>query len=221
MLKSTSMPKTNLKKLDVYVYIDASNIKNALKVSGINLSFLRLLQYFESTYKNLESVKYFEGIDKKDTGRHKFFRDLQKLGYDLKTLERKAYTNPSKYKTFKCKNCKEKNTVEILHKSKTLKSNIDVYLCSELMGDLLAKKKPSHAILLTCDGDYAEMIRNILEKNKNIHISVFSTPFTKTNNYLSVRLKELERIDRYYLEGSYTEVEPPNGKLLHRSGIVE
>jgi hypothetical protein len=80
-----------------------------------------------------------------------------------------------------------------------LKSNDDVYLYSELIGELLSYKKPVYAIILTCDSDYSEMIRNIIENNPNAHVSVFATPFTKSNNYLSTRLKELERIERYYL----------------------
>lgn len=194
-----SMNKIKLKDLETYVYIDSSNIRNALKVSHRKLEWKMLYQYFENSYKNLQSVKYFEGIDKEDSLKTMEFQNLKKFGYEIKALERKAYINPPKYKTFKCQNCKEKNTVEILKESKTLKSNVDVYLCSELMGDLLSYNKPVHAIILTCDGDYAEMIRNTIEKNMNVHISVFATPFTKYNNYLSIRLKELERIERYYL----------------------
>ncbi|MEI7579502.1 MAG: NYN domain-containing protein [bacterium] len=193
------MKKLNLKELDTYVYIDSSNIRNALKMSNRRMDWKMLFDYLSSTYKNLLSTKYFEGIDKNDNVKLNEFKVIETYGYELKTLGRKAYINSAKYKTFKCINCKEKNTVEILKESKTLKSNIDVYLCSELMGELINISKESHAIILTCDGDYAEMIRNLLKKNKNIHISVFATPFSKTNNYLSVRLKELERIDRYYL----------------------
>ncbi|PIZ65340.1 hypothetical protein COY14_02615 [Candidatus Roizmanbacteria bacterium CG_4_10_14_0_2_um_filter_36_9] len=230
--------KINLKNLDTYVYIDSSNIRNALKVSNIRLDWVKLYDYFLNTYTDVKRINYFEGIDKNDLSKQKEFKQLEKKGYALKTLERKTYSNSAKYKTFKCINCKEKNTVEILKESKTLKSNIDVYLCSELMGDLFTASKTTHAIILTCDGDYAEMIKNILEMNQNIHISVFATPFTKYNNYLSIRLKELERVKRYYLVNilnirdrigekigkkneSYTEVEPSNGKLPHRSGAVE
>lgn len=188
-----------LKELDTYVYLDSSNIRNALRVSGVNLDFKKLYKYLSITYKNLKSVKYFEGVDKENIETIEKFKELGKVGYKMKTLERKSYFNSAKRRTFKCTNCKEKNQVEILRESKTLKSNVDVYLCSELMGDLLTVEKPSHAIIFSCDGDFAEMIKNLLEKNPNVHVSVFSTPFTKNNNYLSVRLKQLERINQYYL----------------------
>ena len=193
------MKNTNLKKLDTYIYIDSSNIRNALRVSDIKINWMKLYDYFINTYKNIKHINYFEGIDKSDISKLKEFKQLEKKGYVLKTLERKTYSNSAKYKTFKCAHCKEKNSVEILKESKALKSNIDVYLCSELMGDLFDATKETHAIILTCDGDYAEMIKNILEKNQNIRISVFATPFTKHNNYLSIRLKELERMAGYYL----------------------
>ena len=117
----------------------------------------------------------------------------------MHTLIRKSYQNNAKYKSFKCNNCNKKHTVEILKKSKTLKSNVDVYLCSELMGDSLNISKPFHLIIFSCDGDFSEMIENILKKNKYAHVTVLATPFVKYNNYLSIRLKKLEKIDRYYL----------------------
>jgi len=193
------MNKIKLENLKTYIYIDSSNIRNALKVSHIDIDFGRLYKYLKNKYPKLQCVKYFEGIDKKDRKKVKEFKKLGKVGYEIRTLSRKAYKNSAKYRTYKCFNCKEKNTVEILKESKTFKSNIDVYLCSELMGDLLNVSTKSHAIILTCDGDYAEMIRNVLERNKDVYISVLATPFTEHNNYLSSRLKELNRIERYNL----------------------
>ncbi len=75
--------KNNLKELDTFIYIDASNIKNALKVSGITLNFTSLIKYFKNNYKNLKSIKYFEGIDKEDTEKTKAFEELNTLGYEL------------------------------------------------------------------------------------------------------------------------------------------
>ena len=155
--------------------------------------------YLKSTYGNLKSVKYFEGIDRYDIAKKEELEKLKTSGYEIRSLERKSYKESPKYRTFICRNCHHKNKVKVSKKSKKLKSNVDVYLCSELMGDLLKSKKFVHAIILSCDGDYAEMIRNMIERNSNVYISVFATPFTKSNNYLSIRLKHLERIDRYYL----------------------
>ena len=193
------MSKVYLKGLPVYVYIDASNIKNALKTFNIDIDFLKLYQYFMHKYSNLIAVKYFEGIDKEDIVQKNHLKKLEKAGYIVKSLERKTYLKPAKYKNIRCINCGKQNKIQILKETKKFKSNIDVYLCSELMGDLLNKRKKFHAIILSCDGDYAEMIKNVLNINNNIYISVLDTPFVKNNNYLSVRLKELRNVDRYQL----------------------
>ncbi|MBT3249240.1 MAG: NYN domain-containing protein [Candidatus Pacebacteria bacterium] len=193
------MKKIILKDLDTYVYLDSSNIRNALRVVGVKLDFIKLYKYLNTTYKHLKTVKYFEGADVKNKKAAKQFKLLEKTGYKMHTLVRKSYQNKAKYRSFKCGDCDKKNTVEILKKSKTLKSNVDVYLCSELMGDLLNVNRPFHIIIFSCDGDFSEMIENMLKKNKHAHITVIATPFTKHNNYLSIRLKQLERVDRYYL----------------------
>ena len=193
------MSKVYLKDLPAYVYIDTSNIKNALKTFNIDIDFTKLYTYFKEKYPYLVSVKYFEGIDKDDIPKKESLNKMEEVGYMVKSLERKIYLKPAKYKNIRCINCGKQNKVQILRETKKFKSNIDVYLCSELMGDLLSKRKKSHAIILSCDGDYAEMIKNVLDINKNIYISVLATPFVKNNNYLSVRLKELRNLDRYQL----------------------
>jgi uncharacterized LabA/DUF88 family protein len=193
------MGKIKLKDLNTYVYIDSSNISNALKVCNIELDFFKLYVYLKKTYPKLKSIKYFEGLDREDYRKQKTFEKLQQLGYEIKTLQRKTYPYPAKYRIFRCSNCNTKNNIRILRKKKVLKSNIDVYLCSELMSDLLNLRAYTHAIIFTCDGDFADMIAKILNRNKKLHISVFATPFRQKNNYLSIRLKELENISRYYL----------------------
>lgn len=193
------MSKIYLKDLPAYVYIDASNIRNALKTFNIEIDFLNLYKYFNDKYLNLVSIKYFEGIDRENVSKRKDLEELERAGYTIRSLERKRHLKTAKYKNIRCVNCGKQNKVQILKETRKLKSNIDVYLCSELMEDLLKKRKNSHAILLSCDGDYAEMVKSLLFKNKNVYFSVFATPFVKNNNYLSIRLKELEKLEGYQL----------------------
>lgn len=220
--------RTVLKEMQLYVYIDASNIKNALKSLCIDIDWTNLYRYITSTYKNTIAIKYFQGIDKNDTKNCNILKKLENIGYEIKSINRQAYQTRTKYKKFRCRNCGQNNVVRILPSKKILKSNIDVYLCSELMGDLLNVHRKTHAILFTCDGDYAEMIKNIIYKNKKVYVSVFATPYTHMNNYLSSRLKELGNIERFFLvnilnikdkiskkKESYTEVELSSGKLSH------
>lgn len=221
------MATNYLKKLSTYVYIDASNIKNALKVSNVVVDWQKLFNYFSQTYLNLKQIQYFEGADNRDSTKHQEFTKLNKIGYSLNILSRKSYLNPPKFKLIKCKYCKKENNINITNKSIILKSNIDVYLCTEAITNALTIGKPVHIIILSCDGDYAEMVNKLIGTKKDVYVSVFATPFTKQNNYLSVRLKELERLDRFYLVNilnirdyisvknkneSHTEVGLSNGK---------
>ncbi|MBQ3409738.1 NYN domain-containing protein [Candidatus Saccharibacteria bacterium] len=113
----------------------------------------------------------------------------EKVGYTICALERKGYTDPAVYDTFKCRNCGYANKVKILPETKKLKSNVDVYLASDMV-ELAAKMtEPVHAILMSCDGDYAEAIKAALRVNPQIYITIMATPMTKKNNSLSSRLQ--------------------------------
>jgi len=181
----------NLADLDTYVFIDVSNIRYAcLRSCNIRLSFPKLIKYFQGKYKRLMSVKYFEGISDNDQTREKQFKSYAKLGYEIHSLSRKAYTDPAVYKEFICKKCKTPNRVKALEKSKKLRSNVDVYIATELLEVAHLATKPTHIILMSCDGDYAEMIRSTV-KNTNICVTVPATPPSKKYNALSIRLKNL------------------------------
>lgn len=83
-----------------------------------------------------------------------------------------------------------------------MKSNVDVYLATDFLKLACLAKRPVHAILVSCDGDYAEMIRGAVEVNQKVHISVLATPSVKEpqKNTLSTRLKALfNEIPRYEL----------------------
>jgi uncharacterized LabA/DUF88 family protein len=196
------MTKPKLSDLPTYVYIDVSNIRYAcLRSCGIRLRFDKLLKYFRGKYPNLKTVKYFEGISLDDTAREKQFKQYEKMGYEVCSLSRKAYNDPAVYKDFICKKCKTPNRVKVLDKSKKLKSNVDVYIATELLEVAHIATEPIHIILMSCDGDYAEMIKSAV-KNRNVHITVLATPTTKKHNALSLRLKDLSREltqDKYHL----------------------
>lgn len=177
--------------MKTYVYIDASNIRNALMNSGISINFLKLFSYLKGKYPNLVSIKYFEGITSGDIIKKKLFKSYKAQGVGIYSLERKSYLNEAKYKTFTCKECGKKNSVEIKKSTIVKKSNIDVYLCSELFGDAFQEKEGIHFVIFSCDGDYAEMIKKLFKFYPESSVSVFATQYTKTNLYLSSRLQKL------------------------------
>lgn len=195
--------KPILKDQETYVYIDVSNIRSAcLRTLGFRVDFIRLLKYFKDKYPRLREVRYYEGIVVDDEKKRKTFSALEREGYVICPLERKSYKNIETIeKNVKCPKCGHKWTTKLRKERKMLKSNVDVYLATELLTIAHQATRPTHIILVSCDGDYAEMIKNALE-NDNVSISVLATPPVQdhTKNTLSVKLRVLRRdTSRYRL----------------------
>lgn len=195
-----------------YIYIDVSNIRHACFWScGFHLDFVKLYNYLKEKYQNVQEIRYYEGISAGDERKMKHFRFLsEKVGYKICSLSRKGYIEPAKYKTFRCENCKSSNKVKILPENVKLKSNVDVYLTSDMLERMATAKNPVNIIILSCDGDYAEAIKVALRLSPNSCVSVLATPMTKTNNCLSVRLKQLSR-----------ELKRENYKLVNINNIKD
>lgn len=185
--------EVKISELPTYVYIDSSNINFACKRGlGIDLDYKKLYKYLKRKYPQLKEVSYFEGREIEDAEKAKIFRAYEKVGYTMKILERKKYILQPVFRYKKCPSCNQRVKICTAPKSIKLKSNIDVFLCSEMMFDALKEKRPTHFMLLSCDGDYAEMIKKIIENCPKAHITVLATPFTKPENFLSIRLQQLK-----------------------------
>ena len=189
--------------LETYIFIDVSNIRAAcLKTCGFQVDFAKLAQYFQTKYPKLRKMSYYEGLAKGDGGKVKILEELKEAGYSIKTLERKAYIKDAVKRSFVCKKCGHKNIVTVLPRTRVLKSNVDVYLASEMLEVAFRARKDRHIIVVSCDGDYAEAVR-IAMKNPRIKITMMVTPYVKVfgKNTLSTRLKELNRefSERYKL----------------------
>lgn len=186
-----------------YVFIDASNIRAAcLKTLNLSINFPKLLRYLQRKYPNLQDARYYEGIANDDKAKGKVFNQLRRAGYTVCPLERKTYIEPAVYKEIRCRQCKSVQKTRVLKKTTKMKSNVDVYLAADLLKLAYLCKKPVHVILVSCDGDYAEMIKSAIETNPKVRISVLATPPAKDfrKNTLSVRLKALfNEIPRYEL----------------------
>lgn len=179
---------------DTYVYIDVSNIRSACARScGFEIDFVRLYEYLRAKYPGLQDVRYYEGISVGDSKKRRFFHFLESVGYTICSLERKSYLDPAEYKEFVCEGCGTANTVQILPESRKLKSNVDVYLASEMLEQSATVDDPVNLVLISCDGDYAEAIYAILRLNPKACVTVLATPMTRHNNCLSTRLRALSR----------------------------
>lgn len=184
--------RNKLRSRRTHVFVDVSNIRYACRCScNFDLDFKKLYQYFQGRYLNLQEVRYYEGIASGDEKKQRYFQRLEKAGYTICSLERKSYTNEAKYADFECSECGTNNTVQVLPETTKLKSNVDVYMAIDMMKCAIQAKEPIHIILVSCDGDFAEAIHGILAVNPGVFITIMATPMTKTNNCLSVRLKNL------------------------------
>lgn len=83
-----------------------------------------------------------------------------------------------------------------LKKSLSLKSNVDVYLATDMLSLVYTCKKKTHIVLESCDGDYTEMIKTALDANPRVLITVLGTPVVRNNtNTFSVRLQALRGME--------------------------
>ena len=180
-----------INNLPTYIYVDVSNIRLACKRScGFNLDFTKLYEYFKGKYINLKEVYYYEGIASNDKKREKDFRYLRdKVGYKVRPLKRRRYKDPPRYANFNCEKCGAPNSVMVAAGTTKLKSNVDVYLASDMIELAATHAESVHIILVSCDGDYAEAIKTIIRLNLKAHVSILATPMKRKNNCLSQRLQ--------------------------------
>lgn len=193
------------RKQDTYVYIDVSNIRAAcLKTLGFMIDFVRLLEYFRQKYPNLKEARYYEGIAKGDEKKQRVFDFLERKGYVVCPLERKIYNSVElEERNVECPKCGNRWLEKVVKEHKAMKSNVDVYLATELLLCANDATRPMHIILVSCDGDYAETISAAIARNENVFVSVLATPMVRelSRNTLSGRLCKLSaRIPRYYLQ---------------------
>lgn len=193
----------SLSELETFVFVDASNIRSCcLKTLGWKPSFVKMGKYFTNRYQHLKEVRYYEGIADNDTEKHTEFGRLSEAGYIICALQRKSYTDETELKgKVDCKQCGTTQQVRLTKRVVKLKSSIDVYLATELLKIAYSAEQPVHIILVSCDGDYAEMIKAALDYNKNVYVSVIATPVVKNRrNTCSTRLQGLRRYSpNFYL----------------------
>lgn len=130
------------------------------------------------------------------------FKGWVRIGYRICSLERKTYVSPPVYKMVRCKRCGHQQMVLAMRRSVKLKSNVDVYLATDLLKRAYLTDSPVHLTLFSCDGGYAEMIREAIATNPNVFITVVATPSVRDpkKNTLSMRLKQLRgKIERFHL----------------------
>ena len=187
--------KISQRRLDTYVFVDVSNIRMACqKTLGFHLDFVRLIQYFQERHPNLKDVRYYEGVAKGDEKKQKMLQFLGEKGYTICPLVRKSYNSVEIEEIdAKCPKCGNEWVMELSREHKAMKSNVDVYLASDMVALASQADHPTHIVIVSCDGDYAEAIKTAINLNKNISVAVLATPFVKDmrKNTLSTKLQKL------------------------------
>lgn len=132
------------KSLRTYAFIDASNIIYGTRDEGWKVDFQKLFRYLKERYK-CRKIYYFAGQEKVDLKQQKFYKLLEKFGYNLVLKEVKMY--------------KQEDGRNIK------KANCDVDLTFYAMRD---KEKFNRAIFLSGDGDFKILLEYFLKIKKEI-----------------------------------------------------
>lgn len=127
-----------------FAYIDASNIIYGTRDEGWKVDFKKLFKYLKERYKS-RKIYYFAGEDKKNLKQLKFYKKLEKFGYELILKKVKLY--------------KQENDHIIR------KANCDVDLTFYAMRDL---DKFERIIFLSGDGDFEILLKHLVKINKEV-----------------------------------------------------
>lgn len=130
--------------MKTYAFIDASNIIYGTRDEGWKVDFRKLYKYLTERYK-CKKIYYFGGQDHKNLKQQKFYKLLDKIGYDLKLKPVKIFRD---------------NLGQIVRKA-----NCDVDLTFYAMRDL---EKFNRVIFLSGDGDFEILLKHFIKLHKEV-----------------------------------------------------
>jgi len=132
------------KRVRSYTFIDASNIIYGTRDAGWKVDFKKLFKYLKERYR-CKKIYYFAGLDKKNFKQQKFYKLLEKIGYDLKLKPVKLYKQ-------------EDGSI-------VRKANCDVDLTFYAMEN---SDKFDRVLFLSGDGDFEILLKYFLKLKKLI-----------------------------------------------------
>ena len=152
------------KAITIYVFVDASNVWNAVKSVKKFIEYKYLKDYFRKTFNACEvAIFYYDAYPKDGTreysgdGKHKFFTYLKKgLGFTVRKKELKRISVISEG---------EEVIIE--------KGNMDVEITIDALHNI---KKYDTAILFSGDADFLALVNYIKNSGKKVYI------FSSKNN---------------------------------------
>lgn len=127
-----------------YAFIDAANIIYGTRDEGWKVDFRKLYKYLKERFK-CKKIYYFAGVEDRNPKQQRFYKLLQRIGYDLFLKQVKIYTQPDG--------------------SKVRKANCDVDLTFYAMRDL---EKYDRVIFLSGDGDFEILLKHYIKVKKEV-----------------------------------------------------
>lgn len=136
--------KTQQKVKSTYAFIDAANIIYGTRDEGWKVDFAKLYKYLKERYK-CQEIFYFAGVENNNEKQAKFYKILQKIGFEL--ILRKV-------KIFKQEDGKQ-----------IRKANCDVDLTFYAMKLI---DKYERVLLFSGDGDFDVLLSYYVELKKEV-----------------------------------------------------
>lgn len=171
-----------------FALIDVYNTANTTeKLHNFVIDWAKLYDYLKNKWL-CEKIFFYAGIEIGDTNTEEEYASWGKLGYEMKTKPTMSYKRKDKPVKIICSKCGEENTKSI-SMGYDKKSNCD----SELTVDALELAQPNTEMLIfTGDGDFAYLIKKLVEKGVSVKlVSSNTTPSASVNKRFSSRLREL------------------------------
>ena len=132
--------------MSTFAFIDASNIIYGTRDEGWKVDFKKLYKYLKERYE-CKTIYYFGGKDEQNEKQFKFYREIEKMGFELVLKPVKIFRQ-SGGKPIR-------------------KANCDVDLTFYAMRD---KDKFSRIIMLSGDGDFEILLRYFMDNGKSLVI---------------------------------------------------
>lgn len=132
-------------KVKTYTFIDATNIIYGTKGCNFYVDFQKLLKYLKERFES-QKVFYYAGFDKEDLKQQNFYHKLKSLGFELRLVPVKRFSNGKK------------------------KADIDSRMTFELM---LYLKEYSKVVVLTGDGDFFWVLEYLKKEKEKLWILSF------------------------------------------------
>jgi len=174
--------------MSTYAFIDVPNTTGTVRdCLDFTIGWPRLFKFLTNEKWACEEVFFYKG-HKGNKEKNWFLTRLQgQIGYKVRTKLTHIHPNKIVDIDIKCKECQ----TEFIHKhtvNGNQKSNCDVELTVDAMNIL---KKGDRALILTADGDFSYLIRDLMSKGVFVSI-VSSQVYTKDGKKrFSTRLSDI------------------------------